>query len=201
MRRNQQQIEILQTEPVEVLDTNMDLRLETQMSTSDSAGTGRAGILLERRDRVELRVKKSTKGFFKTMLFNFSLVIYLKLCSYLMLLRPFKFSYCVLGLVIIELISIVISFQGVKRKNEVTSKKTLIRAMVKDVAFMDIFSRLLCYLMYFFYGFLVDVSFTYSGIPFYLNSIFQIIRIFLKDNKVIFFLRIRLKVKHLPQFL
>lgn len=185
MRRNVHQ-ETLPTEPAERLDTNANLRLETENSVSHSAGTERAEVLLTRKERITKRVKKSTHEFFKTMVINFTLVIFLKVCSYLMLLKPFNFDYCVVGLIIIEIISIVVVFQSVKKQREVTNKKTLLKALVKNSTFMDIFSRMLCYLLYFVYGQLASISFTYSCIPFYINSIYQIVKIFTKTKKVNF---------------
>ena len=183
MRRNPPS-ETLPTEPAERLETDANLRLETEMSVSQSAGTERENVLLTRREIVYKKVKNGTKKFYKKMIFNFSMIIYLKLISFLMLLQPFNINYAVLGLIFIELISIIFSYNGVKKSKEITNKKTLMRCLVKDVAFMDIFSRLFCYVLYFVYGKLVKFNFTFSCIPFYINTIYQIIKIFMKKNKV-----------------
>lgn len=183
MIRNTPQ-ETLPTEQGEILDTNTNLRLQTQMSVSESAGTDRADFLLTRRERMTKIVRKSTKSFFRTMIFNYCIVIYLKLVAFLMLIEPFSFELCVIGLAVLEFISIVVSFQGVKSQREVTSKKTLVRALTKNAAFVDIFSRLLCYVLFFVFRMFLESVFIYTFIPFYINCVYQIIRIFVKGNKV-----------------
>lgn len=138
--------------PTEVLPTEAALnqQTETSLPTEDPI-----------RQKLEERIIRSTKGFFRSLNINLAFLSYFNIISIAAILNIIQFKYGILSLVPIEIIQIFTQYARMKKALEGNkSRKKILGNLLVNSEFLDSLSRCFASLLFFLAG--IIPSFTYS---------------------------------------